>query len=109
MTKRIVYIFFCLLLMSCPGKGKTVTSNRPSFSGDSAYAYIAHQMSLGPRVPNSSAHTQCALYLIEKTRAHGGRVELQKGSKTDYMGRQQAIYNVIAHFNENVTGQPILR
>ena len=58
---------FALMLVSC--SKKPATAQRPAFSSDSAYAYIEKQMSFGPRVPNSAAHMQCAVWLIEQLRA----------------------------------------
>jgi len=84
------------LFVSC-GKQKTEI-NRPAFCADSAYAYIEKQMSFGPRVPNSAAHMQCAVWLIEQLRACGAEVELQKGFMPDYKGDNQQIYNIIGHF-----------
>ena len=55
-------------------------------------------MSFGPRVPNSAAHMQCAVWLIEQLRAFGAEVELQKGQMPDYRGNDQQIYNIIGHF-----------
>lgn len=85
------------LLCSC-GK-KNVEVVRPAFSSDSAYVYIEKQMSFGPRVPNSAAHMQCAVWLIEQLRAFGAEVELQKGEMPDYKGSNQQIYNIIGHFS----------
>ena len=61
--------------------------------------YIERQMAFGPRVPNSAAHTQCAVWLIEQLRAFGAEVELQKGFMPDYRGNNQQIYNIIGHFH----------
>jgi Zn-dependent M28 family amino/carboxypeptidase len=72
--------------------------DRPAFNSDSAYAYIERQMAFGPRVPNSEAHTQCVVWLIEKLRELGAEVELQKGFMPDYRGNNQQIYNIIGHF-----------
>ena len=83
-------------LVSC-GK-KPVEVKRPAFSSDSAYAYIEKQLAFGPRVPNSAAHTQCAVWLIEQLRACGAEVELQKGQMPDYRDQMQQIYNIIGHF-----------
>ena len=55
-------------------------------------------MAFGPRVPNSAAHTQCAVWLIEQLRACGAEVELQKGFMPDYRGNNQQIFNIIGHF-----------
>ena len=84
------------LFCSC-GK-KTAVAQRPPFSADSAYAYIQSQMAFGPRVPNSKAHNDCAVWLIQQLRANGAKVELQRGQMPDYRGNMQQIYNIIAHF-----------
>lgn len=100
--KSRVFIFglvagIACLLSACTAK-KPSASARPAFSADSAYTYIARQMAFGPRVPNSSAHSACAVWLIQQLRACGAEVELQKGEMPDYSGRHQQIYNIIGHF-----------
>ena len=91
-------IFIALLvgLVSC--SKKPVGVEHPAFSADSAYAFIEKQLTFGPRVPNSAAHTLCAVWLIEQLRACGAEVELQKGQMPDYRGENQRIYNIIGHF-----------
>ena len=84
------------ILVSC--NKKTAATERPVFNSDSAYAYIERQMSFGPRVPNSEAHTKCVVWLIEKLRELGAEVELQKVFMPDYRGNNQQIYNIIGHF-----------
>lgn len=85
------------LLVSCNKKAAVI--ERPSFSSDSAYAYIEKQMEYGPRVPNSKAHNDCAVWFIQQFRAWGAQVELQRGEMPDYRGNMQQIYNIIAHFS----------
>jgi len=102
--KSTTYLFlslaFTLLFAAC-GKGSsdTKTVTRPAFSADSAYAYIQAQMDFGPRVPNSAAHAQCALWLSEQLKACGADVSFQIGNMTDYRGHQQQVCNIIAHFS----------
>ncbi len=84
------------ILVSCSKKAAVI--ERPAFNSDSAYVYIERQMAFGPRVPNSEAHTQCVVWLIEQLRAFGAEVELQKGFMPDYRGNNQQIYNIIGHF-----------
>ncbi len=91
-------------LLSACGK-KQAVATRPSFSSDSAYAYIERQMAFGPRVPNSNAHMQCAVWLIEQLKAFGAEVELQKGFMPDYKGDNQQIYNIIGHFTPSLEGR----
>ena len=95
--KKILLYIACILLAACGRKQAAVT--RPAFCADSAYAYIERQMTFGPRVPNSKAHNDCAVWLIQTLRAQGAIVELQRGQMPDYRGNMQQIYNVIAHFN----------
>lgn len=100
MKKKIyIYIFALVgLLSACASKTQS-TIERPPFSSDSAYAYIEKQMAFGPRVPNSIAHTNCVVWLIEQLKKSGAQVELQKGQMPDYRGNMQQIYNIIAHFS----------
>ena len=56
-------------------------------------------MAYGPRVPNSKAHNDCAVWFIQQLRARGAKVELQRGQMPDYRGNMQQIYNIIAHFS----------
>ena len=104
MKKSTTYLFlslaFTLLFTAC-GKGSsdTKTVTHPAFSADSAYAYIQAQMDFGPRVPNSAAHAQCALWLSEQLKACGAEVSFQIGDMTDYRGHQQQVCNIIAHFS----------
>ena len=111
MRKILIFNFaflISLLFAACSQPQKAI--ERPSFSSDSAYAYIERQMAFGPRVPNGAAHTQCAVWLIEQLRACGAEVELQKGFMPDYRGNNQQIYNIIGHFStpETATRSRIL-
>ena len=92
------------LLSACSQK-KPQAFVRPSFSADSAYAYIEKQMAFGPRVPNGAAHMQCAVWLVQQLRAFGATVELQKGFMPDYKGDNQQIYNIIGHFSPSLDGR----
>jgi Zn-dependent M28 family amino/carboxypeptidase len=104
MRKYLFFLLGCVVsLVSC--NKKPVAIERPAFNSDSAYAYIERQMSFGPRVPNSKAHTDCAVWLIEQLRAFGAEVELQKGYMPDYRGNNQQIYNIIGHFDAPASAQ----
>ena len=96
--KKILYFVLCTLILLTACTKKQAVIDRPAFSADSAYAYIEKQMAFGPRVPNSAAHTQCAVWLIEQLREFGAEVELQKGFLPDYRGNNQQIYNIIGHY-----------
>lgn len=96
MKKSLFYLTLILLLASCGKKPATVT--RPAFSSDSAYAYVAHQLAFGPRVPNGNAHLQCGAWIYSKLNEAGADVMIQRGVKPDYSGRAQQVLNIVAHF-----------
>ena len=109
-VQRFLLIGVGIMCLFCSCGKKQAAIDRPTFCADSAYVYIEKQMAFGPRVPNSAAHTQCAVWLIEQLRACGAEVELQKGQMPDYRGNMQQIYNIIAHFStpDNATRPRIL-
>ena len=49
----------------------------PRFDADSAYAYVAHQVSFGYRVPGTEAHRAAAEWLAAKLQACGATVTRQ--------------------------------
>ena len=67
-----------------PKKFHRVTT--PDFNADSAYQYVAEQVALGPRVPNTVAHQQAAAYLEEKLVSFGASVTVQEGVVTAFDG-----------------------
>lgn len=48
------------------------------FEADSAYNYLARQVSFGPRVPNTEAHQKAGDYLVAELKRHGLKVTEQK-------------------------------
>ncbi len=61
------------------------------FDGERAYANVVAQTSLGPRIPDSAAHTQIRAWMQAKLKSAGWQVEVQT---FDYMGHRG--YNLIA-------------
>lgn len=77
-----------------PVQAATQAVEIPTFSADSAYAYVAMQVAFGPRTGRSQAHEDCARRLAAELTRHGAdTVLLQKadlpgfGPMTNIMGR----------------------
>ena len=94
-----------IILLSCaneaPKKRKTPPKKRvetPSFNEDSAYNFIAKQVSFGPRVPNTSGHDACAEYLIETLNSYCDTVIVQEAQLTAFDGTVLDSKNIIASF-----------
>lgn len=68
----------------------------PSFSGDSAYAFVAGQVAFGARVPGSDAHDLCVQYIGHTLERFGAHVEIQTGEVRRYDGQWQRIANICA-------------
>ena len=97
----------CLLLLGCKSKAQTTAESQNNFSADSAYAYIAHQVAFGPRVPGTSAHQACGDWLMAELSRHGVQVKEQMGTMLDYAQNKQAIRNIVAYF-EGTTPMTIM-
>ncbi|MCQ2342267.1 MAG: M28 family peptidase [Paludibacteraceae bacterium] len=108
LIKLIGLVGIVALTCSCGKSGKEQTVAHPDFVADSAFRYVAEQVHWGPRVPGSDAHTRCVVYLVQKLRSFGAEVTLQQGTRINYAGEQQPIYNVIGHFPGYSTAGAIL-
>jgi glutaminyl-peptide cyclotransferase len=71
----------------------------PTFSVDSAYAFISKQVSFGPRVPNSKAHKNCRAWLVKTLKSYGAIVEEQELEERHHSGKIYRGANIIAKFN----------
>ena len=71
----------------------------PKFDRDSAYAYVAKQVSFGPRVPNTDAHKACKTWLSAKLKEFGATVIEQDFTATAYTGTVFNSTNIIGQFN----------
>lgn len=95
--------------MSCSHSGSSNKQVQPAtFEADSAYRFIAEQVAFGPRVPGTPAHEACARYLRERLKTYGAEVTIQQGQKTNYLGEQQQIYNIIGSYNPEAKRRVLL-
>jgi glutaminyl-peptide cyclotransferase len=71
----------------------------PEFSSDNAYQYIVDQVSMGPRVPNTSAHREAIQYFNRHFREFAGNNSVFVQSfQTEVYGDTLNLYNLIASF-----------
>lgn len=71
----------------------------PSFSADSAFAYVKAQVDFGPRNPGSIGHANALAYMTDELRRHsGGQVFVQR-FQTEGYNETLSLANVIAAFN----------
>jgi len=80
----------------------------PVFSGDSAFAHVAKQVSFGPRVPNSAGHKACAAWLANQLDAYGANVTVQTGRVTAYDGAVLDIQNIFGAFRPEIRRRILL-
>jgi len=73
----------------------------PKFNADSAYSFIEAQVNFGPRVPNSQAHLNCAIYLKNKLSEYGAEVIIQSDVVERFDGHRMSMKNIIASFNKD--------
>ncbi|MCW9708256.1 M28 family peptidase [Aliifodinibius sp. 1BSP15-2V2] len=87
-------------------KGRTV----PVFSSDSAYHFVAQQVSFGPRNPGSEGHQKTKEYLSQKLKGYAGNrmAYAQNFTAEGYDGDSLALTNIIAAFNPKKTDRVML-
>jgi len=95
---------FCL--QACTNNSKQPTEETttevkllsPEFNADSAFAYTKAQVDFGPRIPSTTAHANCAAYLVKQFKAFGGDVKIQQAPAKTYDGKSHQLKNIIASF-----------
>lgn len=71
----------------------------PEFNADSAFAFIEKQVSFGPRVPNTEAHNECAMWLTETLKRYTSHVIVQNAKLRTSENKTLDASNIIASFN----------
>lgn len=119
MRKLFLILPIALMLVACNGKqpkeivtsnntSKTTTIVVPQFDADSAYQYVAKQTSFGPRVPETSAHAQCAAWLSDKLSKYADTVIVQEFRTRLFNGKGIDGKNIIAVFNPEAKKRIVL-
>lgn len=83
------------------------TVHVPSFSGDSAFAYVKKQVDFGPRVPGSPAHKACAAWLSQEFKKFGLTVIEQPFKAKAYFATLDAV-NIIAQYKPELPNRIML-
>lgn len=104
MKKYFLFITVIALLAACKGNKSNVTENDAEavgtlFNADSAYAFCAAQCAFGPRTMNSTAHEDCAQWIISQFTQYGAEVSTQKADITAWDGNKLHSTNIIARIN----------
>jgi len=80
----------------------------PVFNSDSAYAYLAKQVSFGPRIPNSLAQIHCKDWIVEKLKGYGWQVKIQEFTSFRYDGYKMKGYNIMAQYQPQIQKRILL-
>jgi len=113
MGKKLgIYALIFVFLGSCGGEEtrpiKPAAGDKPTeiirvqtpvFNQDSAYQFIQNQVDFGPRVPNTEAHTQCAIWMENKLKNYGATTLVQEAVVTAFNGDKLNMKNIIAQFS----------
>ncbi len=111
--KLVIFVVVLMFLGSCGGNenrpikpaARTKTNQHlpavvtPSFNQDSAFQFIQSQVDFGPRVPNSKAHSNCAIWMEKKLNDYGATTLVQEAVVTAFNGDKLNMKNIIAQFS----------
>ena len=108
MSYRPLLIIYTLLIVGCfkepQQKTKSVSKKKlrievPTFNADSSYAFVAKQVSFGPRVISSNGWKNCSIWLEKKFKTYTPNVIIQEAPITTYDGKNHILKNIIASFS----------
>src|SRR5690606_17716509 len=118
MRVRYFTILLALIIVGCGGNTQreesaapeqpVVSINVPPFNADSAYAFVAQPVAVGPRTPNTAAHRQAAAYFVSTLRSYGAQVNVQEFQARIFTGQQLRFKNIIASFTPQATKRILL-
>lgn len=78
---------------------KAASSDRGSFDGSVAYAFLVKQTQLGPRAPGTTGHEKCLRFLHDELRKHAELVQTQEFQHSIPGGKRVQLTNLVASFN----------
>ena len=108
MSYRTLLIISTLLIIGCSSepqqKTKAISIPKvkievPTFNADSAYAFVAKQVSFGPRLISSKGWKNCAIWLEKKFKTYTSTVIVQQAPINTYDGKNHTLKNIIASFS----------
>ena len=117
---RMIYAIVGLAMMvaACGnGNNATTSSNENNnaaktidvqFNADSAYNYVKQQCDMGPRVPGTPAHEQCAQWLTSQLRRWCDTVIVQQAPVVTFDGTALNCKNIVGTFNPAATDRVLL-
>ena len=105
--KRNYFILIGFLLIGCgvkqEEKSTEITASDfitvPRFNADSAYSFVATQVSFGPRVPGTAAHDKAQDYFVSQFKGYGASVIVQEFEAVTFDRQRLKLKNIIASFN----------
>ncbi|MCB0516423.1 MAG: M28 family peptidase [Chitinophagales bacterium] len=79
----------------------------PTFNADSAYQFVAKQVSFGSRVPGTTAHDQCGQWLQTKLGSYADSIFIQE-APVSFFDKKTTMKNIIGTFNTTATRRILL-
>jgi glutaminyl-peptide cyclotransferase len=119
-TGFVIALVMLIALYSCGNGGSSqrtpatqtatppVEISVPSFNADSAFHFVAHQLTFGPRVPGSEAHAACARWFDVTLRRFTPHVVVQDFRARVYNNQVFNGKNFIASFNPDMQRRILL-
>ncbi|MBY5950666.1 M28 family peptidase [Algoriphagus marincola] len=115
MKNRIWILLLLAFAWACSSEKTTetkvpevVVKPYPTFSADSAYAFIEKQVSFGPRVPGTTGHANTKAWIIDQLESWNWSVQTQDFQAKTYDGLTWDLSNIIASYNPQATKRILL-
>ena len=105
-----VIVGSAVLFCACSGKSNSLSTNATTetsapnevevvtFNADSAYARVAEQVAMGPRVPGSDANAKLGRYIVDYLKRNGADTVLIQRTNADVAGKSTPIVNIMGRY-----------
>lgn len=111
-----IALLVSITAFSCKGTQSSAPAQKPAdqmsatpdFCADSAFSYVKAQTDFGPRVPGTSAHSNCATWMAGKFRDFGLETIVQPITVTTFDGTVINGWNIIGQVNPEATSRVII-
>ena len=99
-----------LLFCACSGRSSSLNNSEAvaalpekkvevvEFNGDSAYARVADQVAMGPRVPGSEANARLGRYIIDRLKNYGADTVIVQRTVGQVAGKTTPVVNILGRY-----------
>lgn len=119
LRNKIIFVAIVLGLCACKDvevntsvesveEPKIALVTTPDFNADSSFNFVAKQVKFGKRIPNTTAHVNCAKYFVQTFKKYNWQVVEQKFEAEAFDKTKLKLNNIVASYNPKASKRILL-